>query len=243
MSQRNAHSARHSVRNQLDCSRQLRRNRQQPNLSFGSLKHPVKGGNLRRKQMLRRLHAALGMRKKRSFQMNTNQPRLAFNWRPLDEFRKSFQRPQRRIEWRGHSRRQIASRAVLGQKTANGRNRRGSCFHHVVAFSPVKVNVEEGWRQSRAGKVENTRRASQFPCRARRDGRDPPVLDRNHRLIDQPASVPEPLCCHLGSHAVDYRRPSPRAETRAVRQFRTNAPINYNYRYPDRGGSPCSLRL
>jgi hypothetical protein len=47
----------------------------------------------------------------------------------------------------------------------------------------------------------------------------------------------------LGLHAVDYRRLRPRAGTCALRQFRTNAPINYNYRYPDRGGSPCSLRL
>ena len=74
--------ARRSVRGQLDGSRQLRRQRHQPDAAFGSLKEPVKGGDVGRKQMLRRLHAALGVREKRAFQMNADRPCLARNRRP-----------------------------------------------------------------------------------------------------------------------------------------------------------------
>ncbi len=74
--------ARRSVRGQLDCAGQLWRQRHQPDAALGSLKQTVKGGDVGRQQVFRRLRATLGVRKKRAFQMNADGPRLARNRRP-----------------------------------------------------------------------------------------------------------------------------------------------------------------
>ena len=67
-----AHTARGGVRGQFDCAGQLGRQRHEAHVALGGFKEPVEDGDVGREQMLGGLHAALGVREERSFEMNAD---------------------------------------------------------------------------------------------------------------------------------------------------------------------------
>ena len=167
VSQRNLNSSRCSVCSQLDCSRQLGRKRHQPYAALSRLKQSIKGGDVGRQQVFRRLRAAPCVGKKRAFQMNSDSPRPALNSRPRHELCQPGERAQRRIQRRGHRSGQKAARAVLGEKAAHGVERRSRGLHHVVALGSMKVHVKKCRPKRRAGKIDNPRPAGRFLSGAR----------------------------------------------------------------------------
>ncbi len=70
MAHGDANAARRGVGGQFRRAVQLGRQRHQPHPALGGLEEPVEDGQIRREQILRRLHAALPVRKKRPFEMN-----------------------------------------------------------------------------------------------------------------------------------------------------------------------------
>ena len=60
-----------------DRAGQLGRQRHQAHVALGGVEEAVEGGDVRRQQMCGGLHAALGVRKKRAFEMNAQRPRTS----------------------------------------------------------------------------------------------------------------------------------------------------------------------
>jgi hypothetical protein len=145
--------ARRCVRGQLNRAGQLGRQRHQPDVALGGLEKSVEGGNVGRQQVFCWLHPALGVRKKRAFQMNAEGPRLPRNGRTRQQFCQPGERPQGRIERRGDRGGQIAARAARGQKAAHRVESFNSGLHHVMAFGPVNMHIEKCRRQRCAGKM------------------------------------------------------------------------------------------
>ena len=178
-----ANAAADGVRSQFRCAGQLGRKRHQPDATLGSVKEPVKGGYVGRQQVLGRLHAALGVRKKRPFQMNTDGTSLPCNRRLRQQLCQPGERPQRCIQRRGDGSSQKAARAMLGQKSAHGAERLSRGLHHIVALGPVNMHIEKRRPQRRAGKVKNPRLAWQLAVRARGDGGNAAVFNHHHRAV------------------------------------------------------------
>ena len=116
-----AHAARGGVGDELDGAGKLGRERHQANVAFGSVEESIEDGDVGREQMLGGLHAALGVREKRAFEMNADRTGAAWS-RAASAM--SFARPSRArecgIERGGDGGGEIGAGAAEARKRADG---------------------------------------------------------------------------------------------------------------------------
>ena len=137
---------------ELERTRQLRGDSNEPHRATCGMPEAVKKLYGWRLQILGRMHAALGVREKRSFQMDAER-RGTRQGLLLDQRRQSIERKQGAINRGSDERWQPRADAMLRQQVAHVGDAIGSAFHHIVAGGAVHVDIEHGGREQSAGEI------------------------------------------------------------------------------------------
>ena len=143
------------------------------NVSTCCLLESVKQRDVGRQDIDQRMHAPLDVRDERAFKVDPDR-RSPIRRRRLNRVGKRFKRSQGSIDRSRYGRRKIAAHTFGREKSPDRSKTLGSCLHHVVTGSPMRVNVEKGRRE--CGLFFTTRR--------RLDGADETVFDSDNRMVD-----------------------------------------------------------
>src|ERR1700740_126211 len=84
-----ADSTRGGMRDQFGCAEEFGRDSHQAHVALGCVEELIESCNVWREKMSGGLHPALGVRKKRSLEMNADRASVAFNGRFRDQLRKA----------------------------------------------------------------------------------------------------------------------------------------------------------
>src|SRR5512135_393776 len=127
------------MRSEFVSAGKLRRERHQAYGSLRGVKDLIEGADVRRAKMFGRLHSAPGMREEWSFKMNANGLRMPGQWRLSNILCDTFDSTQSSVERCSDRGGEIRACAARSEEGADGIQRFGRRFHHVVPRGAVYV--------------------------------------------------------------------------------------------------------